>query len=122
MSTKKLTKPVVDALLTADRDVFVWDTELRGFGIRVKPSGVKTFLIQYRTAQGTSRRMTIGRYGVLTVDQARKEARLKLADVTKGADPKSERDKTRHALTVAQLCNEYLAAIDTQTFELCLAR
>ena len=48
----KLTKRIVDALQhDRGRDVFVWDTEVRGFGIRAKPSGTKTFLIQYRNAE-----------------------------------------------------------------------
>ena len=49
----KITKRAVDALQAEpDRDVFAWDTELRGFGVRAKPSGVKTFLIQYRNIGG----------------------------------------------------------------------
>ncbi|MGE3832792.1 MAG: integrase arm-type DNA-binding domain-containing protein, partial [Parvibaculaceae bacterium] len=53
----KLTKRLVDALeRDADRDVFVWDSEVRGFGVRVKPSGTKTFIIQYRNAERRTRR------------------------------------------------------------------
>ncbi len=115
MPTKKLTRPVVDALSPTDRDLFLWDTDLRGFGIRVKPSGVKTFVIQYRTAQGASRRMAVGQYGRLTVDEARKAAKIALADVTRGVDPKGERDQARLAMTVAQLCARYLAAIEAGT-------
>ena len=49
----KITKRTVDALQSQpDRDVFAWDSELRGFGIRAKPSGVKTFFIQYRNSEG----------------------------------------------------------------------
>jgi hypothetical protein len=59
----KITKRAVDALRAEpDRDVFVWDTELRGFGVRAKPSGVKTFLIQYRNIEGRTRRLVLGQY------------------------------------------------------------
>ena len=68
----KITKRSVDALEPqAGRDVFGWDSELRGFGIRVKPSGVKTFLIQYRNAGGRTRRLVLGRYGALAPEVAR---------------------------------------------------
>ena len=53
----KITKRALDALRAeSDRDVLAWDTELRGFGVRAKPSGVKTFIIQYRNAEGRTRR------------------------------------------------------------------
>lgn len=62
----KLTKKLVDALeRDPDRDVFVWDSEVRGFGARVKPSGTKTFVIQYRNAERRTRRFVIGQFGVL---------------------------------------------------------
>ncbi|MBI0475617.1 DUF4102 domain-containing protein [Sphingomonas sp. MA1305] len=49
----KITKRVVDALKPSDKaDVFAWDSELKGFGVRVKPSGTKSFLIQYRNPEG----------------------------------------------------------------------
>ena len=68
----KLTKRTLDALQhSADKDVFVWDSELRGFGVRLKPSGTKTFLIQYRNEERRTRRFVIGQYDVLTVELAR---------------------------------------------------
>ena len=77
------------ATITADpaRDTYVWDDDIVGFGLRMKPSGVASFMVQFRNAEGVSRRMTVGRVGVLTPEQARKLAREKLADVAKGTDP-----------------------------------
>ncbi|MGB8094035.1 MAG: Arm DNA-binding domain-containing protein, partial [Pseudolabrys sp.] len=75
----KLTKRVIDAARAAKGEIFLWDDELPGFGLRVKASGAKSFLVQYRNANGRSRRLTLGRYGVLTVGEGRREAKLALA-------------------------------------------
>lgn len=64
---KKVTVRAVDALKPKkDRDVFLWDGELRGFGVRVKPSGLKSYLVQYRNADGATRRLVLGHHGVMT--------------------------------------------------------
>ena len=94
----KITKRAVDALQpNKRRDVFTWDSELRGFGVRVKPSGVKTFLIQYRNVEGRTRRLVLGQYGALTPENARELAREKLAGVAKGEDPSAERHAIQRA-------------------------
>lgn len=67
-SMAKLTKSLVDALEPSKVGVkgsyrFAWDQELRGFGVQVMPSGLKSFVLQYRNAEGRSRRMVLGRYG-----------------------------------------------------------
>jgi site-specific recombinase XerD/uncharacterized protein (DUF433 family) len=110
---EKLTKRAVDALRPNNvgakvSQTFLWDGELRGFGVRVIPSGLKSFVLQYRNADGRSRRIVIGRYGVITVEQARVEARDKLAAIAKGADPADERPTARDAVTVAEVCDWYL--------------
>ena len=106
----KLTKRTIDATApSATRDVFLWDDELPGFGLRIKPNGTaKTFLIQYRNANGRSRRLTLGKMGVLTPDEARAQARQKLAEVARGQDPAETRKADREAVTVADLCRDYL--------------
>lgn len=105
----KITKRIVDALPSRpDADAFVWDTELRGFGIRLKPSGSRSFLIQYRNAEGRTRRLVIGKVGTLAPEEARGVARDKLASVAKGADPSADRKAARVAISVSELCDWYL--------------
>jgi integrase len=60
-----------------------WDSTLSGFGVRVYPSGVKTYLLHIRV-QGTQHKIRLGRHGVVTADQARYDARLRLADLQRG--------------------------------------
>lgn len=105
----KLTKRHVDALKSrSDREVFAWDGEMRGFGVRVKPSGLKTYLVQYRNEEGRTKRLVLGQHGILTPEQARDLARQKLAAVARGEDPSAERHAARAGMTVAEICDWYL--------------
>jgi integrase len=105
----KLTKRSIDRMaIPAKGQAFLWDEELRGFGARAMPSGLKVFVLQYRNEEGRSRRIVLGRYGVLTVEQARKQAIIKLGSVAGGADPAEERAQSRAAITIGEVCNWYL--------------
>ena len=104
----KLTKRLVEALDIRNKDYLVWDDELSGFGVRVFPSGRKAYLVQYR-AEGRTRRRTIGQQGVLTAEEARKEARKLLGDVAKGGNPSEERRVHLQAPTMASLCDRFLS-------------
>jgi integrase len=110
MARQKLTKGMVEAIPPADQDVLVWDEALPGFGVRVKPSGIRSYVVQYRSREsGASRRLTIGRHGpLLTFDQAKKRARTILADAIRGGDPVEERRRARGAPTMADLAADYL--------------
>jgi hypothetical protein len=85
----KLTKRTVDALSLAGKEYFVWDDEIPGFGLRVLPSGRKSYVVQYKVGGrgGETRRKSIGLHGVLTAEEARTEAKKWLADRAKGKDP-----------------------------------
>jgi len=107
----KLGKRTIDALPPVEKGVrFYWDDELPGFGLRVRANGKKHFIAQYRVGggkTGRSRRITIGAYGTLTVDDARPTARRILADAYLGKDHAEERDKVREARTIAQLIDAW---------------
>lgn len=109
MAQAKLNKRTVDALTSpkSGQD-FIWDTETKGFGVRVGSSGVKTFVIQYQNIEGRLRRVKIGRYGVMTVEQARDEAKIKLGAVAAGEDPAEESRRVRNEISVAEMCDWYL--------------
>ncbi len=104
----KITKKRVERIKPSDRDVLEWDDELRGFGIRVKPSGVRSYIIQYRNRFGRSRRLTVGTHGRLTAEEARKEARLLLSEVERGGDPAADRVNVRRALKFADFADRYM--------------
>ncbi|WP_334183204.1 tyrosine-type recombinase/integrase [Novosphingobium sp.] len=111
MANGKLTKSTVDGLEPRPSDYVQWCGQLPGFGIRVRPSGSKSFIVQYRIGGRNSptRKVTVGTYGKLTVEQAREAAKAILAKAELGEDVASDRAKRRAELTVAQLCDEYLA-------------
>ena len=104
----KLTKRTVDALQPAAKDFFVFDDEMPGFGLRVMPSGKKSYMVQYRNG-GRTRRVTFGRHGTMTPDEARKKARQLLVAVADGQDPAEELSTHRKAPTVAALCERFMA-------------
>lgn len=90
----------------ADRTIY-WDSTLRGFGLQVTAAGHKSFVCQYRNAQGRSKRMAIK--ATLKLGEARKEARALLGEVAKGGDPLTERrkDAARATNTLQSVAEEY---------------
>jgi integrase len=110
----RLTKRAVDAakytggaLGSGWQRCVVWDDDLHGFGVRVYPSGRRVFVLSYRS-QGRKRLATIGAYGPLTVEEARKKAASLLHDIGEGADPVAERREYRHAVTMTEFAAQYL--------------
>ena len=106
----RLTNASIEKLTYAKSDNAAdlhFDDDLRGFGVRVFPSGRKAFFISYRNASGTKKRLTIGNYGTLNLMRARELARLKLADVLHGRDPSAEGQEKRREVTFADFCTRY---------------
>ncbi|WP_247871908.1 site-specific integrase [Azospirillum sp. TSO35-2] len=103
----KITKRSVDAAVPGEQEFFLWDEELKGFGLRVYPSGRKMYLAQFR-AGGRLRRVNIGPHGVLTPDVARTEAMKHLSDVRRGGDPASERDRRKASPTMKEFGKRFM--------------
>jgi integrase len=107
----KLTKSLIDALNTDNgKPSFVWDT-LAGFGVKALPTGKKVFVVKYRTNGGgrnaPQRWQTLGKYGALTLDQARQMATQILADVARGADPQGNKLSTRAAPRMQEVWDRF---------------
>jgi integrase len=108
---ERLTKRTVDAAKPAEKRYIVWDSDLKGFGLRVFPSGAKSFIAFYRAGTGRKapmREYAIGKFGTLTVEQARAEAERLLSSARLGADPQAEKTRLQREMTVADLCDLYL--------------
>jgi integrase len=88
----------------------IWDSAVTGFGARRQRSEAVSYFVFYRTVEGRQRWHTIGRHGSPWVpDSARAEARRLLGDVARGEDPAAKKLAKRRAITVAELCDQYLA-------------
>lgn len=109
---ERLTKTVADDALPETKRYVVWDTEIAGFGLRVYPTGSKSWIFEYRPEGGgrdaNKRRIKIGTTKEITADQARKQAKLYRASATLGADPQAEKNEKRAAITVKELAGEFM--------------
>ncbi|MGO9461831.1 MAG: tyrosine-type recombinase/integrase [Rhodomicrobium sp.] len=106
----RLTIKTVKAFPVTGADAVYWDEEKKGFGLRITANGAKSYFIKYRNAQGRSRYLTIGKHGDWTPEQAREQASKLLRQVDTGIDPAETKQDARTAITVAQLCDEYMEA------------
>jgi integrase len=110
---EKITKALVDGLRPLPgEELFIIDTDLDGFGYRLKPSGSGYYFVKYFLFDGPRRRDARTKIagGNAAPDQARKIAKTKLAEIALGRDPSAEKKAEREAVTVEQLCAEYLEA------------
>ena len=111
----KITKRSVDALKAAadGAETVLWDSELKGFGVRVQRGGAKSYVLHYRVGTGRGaplRKLTIGRHGSpWTPETARKEAKTLLGMIEDGADPAADKMARREAPTIAELAERFLA-------------
>lgn len=113
----RITKRSVDALEAEARDAYLWDSELAGFGVKATPSGKKMYVLQYRTRsqeqkrRTAPKRVTIGRHGEITPEQARTLASKFLLEVTAGGDPRQAfrpSESPTMAALAARFLTEYL--------------
>jgi integrase len=108
----RITKRTVDTAALSDGRYIIWDSELRGFGVRVEPAGTKTYLVRYRPkghgASAPKRFVTIGRHGTLTTDEARTQARIVLGKVAQGEDPAAEAIRSKGAKTLGEIAKVFL--------------
>ena len=113
MPVAKLTKRAMDALEPQTRPFIVYDTDLTGFGVRVMPSGFKSWIVEYRPGDGGRRiakkRMTLGATTMVTAEQARRKARELLAGARLGSDPSAERQKNRTTPTFREFVERYIS-------------
>jgi hypothetical protein len=105
MPRMKLTKGAIDALATPLSDTVYWDAALPGFGLKVTPKGRKVFIILYRMGGAGSklRKYTIGRYGHVTLHQARIAAQKVFTAKLEGRDPAAEKRNAKRKLVADQV-------------------
>ena len=103
----KLTKRHIDALPACEKEYFVWDDTLKGFGARVYPNGGKRYVAQ-AFRRGKTVRVQIGRHGALSFEEAKARARKIIADIDDGRNPNKEKEAERLSPTVAQLAERFL--------------
>ena len=103
----KLTKRYIDTLPVREKEYFVWDDQLKGFGARVYPNGGKRYVAQ-TFRRGKTTRVQIGRHGALSFDEAKARARKIIADIDDGRNPNKEKEVERLSPTVAQLAERFL--------------
>ena len=109
MTRLKLTKTVVDAARPEKAPYELRDAAIPGFLLKVTPTGRKVFMVAYVANNGQRRKPAIGRFGEITVEQARAIAQDWLADVRKGKDPSAEKSAARRAPTVKELFERFIA-------------
>ena len=105
----RLSEKLISSLEPRPKDYFVWDDQVKGFGVRVKRSGVRSFIVRYRTRQGKSRRFTIGKHGTISTKDARKRALQLLSEILFGEDPNARAKEIREAYSFRELAEEFLA-------------
>lgn len=108
MTSTRLTKRVVEQVQAGTKEQILWDDDVTGFGVRVRPSGKRVYIFKYRTLDGLQGKLTLGTHGNLTVDQARTLAKKHAHAVSQGANPARDKSELRAAPSLADLCDRYL--------------
>jgi integrase len=112
MTTLRITKKAVDEIQPTGAEFTVWDKDLTGFGLRVRPNGAMSFVVVYRAGNGRKaavKKLTIGAVGRLTPDEARGLAKKALGAVANGRDPAADKSEAGKGLTIRELADVFLA-------------
>ena len=112
MTAERITKRTVDALKSRGSEFTVWDDAIAGFGVRVRPTGAKSYMVVYRAGSGRGapvRRYTIAAVGKITPERARARAKAILGSVAHGQDPADQKATERGTPTVAELADRFMA-------------
>lgn len=106
MPSENLTDRALRSISASER-IELWDVVQPGFGVRVSPSGDKTFFVMYRHL-GVRRRLSLGKYPEMSLAEARREAKVKLGELASGRDPAGGSKRGPEVYTVADLAKDYL--------------
>jgi hypothetical protein len=112
MTTLRITKRTVDALQSSCNEFTIWDNAVTGFGVRVRPTGAKSYVVVYRAGAGRGapvRRYTIAAVGKITPEHARTRAKIILGAVVHGHDPANQKADERGMPTVAELADSFMS-------------
>ncbi len=106
-----LKQPLTDLLLRKlkgkDERTELWDAKLPGFGVRVSPAGTKSFVLLYRF-RGRPQRLTLGRYPVLGLGEAREMAKEALNQIARGIDPKQGKEVSSQSRLFGDVADEFV--------------
>jgi integrase len=103
----KITKSLIDKTEPGAKDVFLWDDEVKGFGVRIQPTGSKAYIVRYRNEDGVQRKQKLGRTTDFDPGKARELARKVFTKVAEGKDPLEERRADKVSPTVADMRERY---------------
>ena len=112
VASQRITKRVVDGLRARESEYAIWDAQMPGFGVRVRPTGAMSYIVVYRAGSGRSapvRRYTIAGVGKIAPEKARTRARTILGQVAHGHDPAGEKTAERGTPTIAELAERFLS-------------
>jgi integrase len=111
MTVQRITKRMVDALQANGSEFTAWDDTVRGFGVRVRSTGAKSYVVVYRAGAGRGapvRRYTIAAVGKITPERARARAKVILGAVAHGHDPANQKTAERGTPTVTELADQFM--------------
>ena len=104
----KLTKTFIDGLKPGEKPAFYWDDHIKGFGLKVLPTGSKKYVFKYRISgggrRGQQRWYLIGTHGMITTDKARQIAQQVAGAIAEGRDPQGQKLAFRNAAIIQDLC------------------